>query len=71
MHSLHCARNIALCPQCEEPIPRAEMEDHVKSTHGRVECQQCNAQIEACKLSEHTASIYSEDIKMYLLDFDD
>ena len=30
MHTLHCARNIALCDICDEPIPKREFEEHKK-----------------------------------------
>ena len=54
MHSLHCARNIALCPDCDEPIPRGELEEHKAEVHGLVECpMMCGEKVEACKLDDH------------------
>lgn len=28
MHTAHCARNITLCPQCKEPVPKAQFQEH-------------------------------------------
>lgn len=32
MHTMHCARNISLCPICKEPIPKGDLEAH-KAKH--------------------------------------
>ena len=53
MHSLHCARNIALCPDCDEPIPRGELEEHKEEVHGLRDCPLCAEKVEACKLEDH------------------
>lgn len=31
MHTMHCARNITLCKQCNEPIPKLQYPEHEKS----------------------------------------
>lgn len=31
MHTMHCARNITLCKQCNEPIPKAQFTEHEES----------------------------------------
>lgn len=31
MHTMHCARNITLCKQCNEPIPKAQFTEHEQS----------------------------------------
>ena len=56
MHTLHCARNIALCADCDEPVPRAELEDHMAEFHSRTECELCNQSVEACKMETHQVS---------------
>ena len=53
MHTLHCARNIALCPDCDEPIPRGELEEHKAEVHGLKDCSMCGEKVEACKMEEH------------------
>lgn len=30
MHTVHCARNITLCKNCKEPIPKTQFEEHQK-----------------------------------------
>eukprot|EP00092_Neocalanus_flemingeri_P014217 GFUD01015337.1.p1 GENE.GFUD01015337.1~~GFUD01015337.1.p1 ORF type:complete len:1160 (-),score=218.81 GFUD01015337.1:340-3819(-) len=60
MHSMHCARNIALCPDCDEPIPRGELEEHKEEVHGLKDCPLCAEKIEACKLEDHQASMCSK-----------
>ena len=53
MHSLHCARNIALCTKCDEPVPRAELDQHNKELHADIACSLCGKLVEACKMEEH------------------
>lgn len=61
MHTLHCARNIALCPDCDEPIPRGELEEHKEEFHSLKDCPSlCGEKVEACKLEEHQASMCSK-----------
>jgi hypothetical protein len=64
MHSLHCARNIALCPACDEPVPRAELEEHTREQHAARECPDCGAGVEAAKLAEHRAVTCTKRIEI-------
>ena len=57
MHSLHCARNIALCAACDETVPRGELEEHQQEFHSTKHCPDCGAAVEAAKLEEHKASL--------------
>ena len=62
MHSLHCARNIALCPRCDEPVPRAELEQHNRELHANIDCSLCARPVEACKLEEHQVRDLEKEI---------
>ncbi len=53
MHTLHCARNVALCPRCDEPFPRSQMEEHVREEHTDAECQECGAAVQRSRMGEH------------------
>ena len=52
MHVVHCARNIALCKHCDEPVPRGELEDHMREFHSKVDCV-CGEKIDKPKLEYH------------------
>ena len=52
MHVVHCARNIALCKHCDEPVPRGELEDHIREFHSKVDCV-CGEKIDKPKLEYH------------------
>ncbi|XP_017774478.1 PREDICTED: TRAF-type zinc finger domain-containing protein 1-like [Nicrophorus vespilloides] len=34
MHMAHCARNIALCSLCKEPVPKSSLAEHKRTHHG-------------------------------------
>nr|XP_034363629.1 XIAP-associated factor 1 isoform X1 [Arvicanthis niloticus] len=33
LHEAHCLRFLVLCPECEEPIPKSKMKEHVEVVH--------------------------------------
>lgn len=35
MHTAHCARNITLCKNCNEPVPKNQFDDHIKKCEKR------------------------------------
>ena len=41
VHEIHCARNIKLCDKCNEPVIKAEWEQHVSDVHTVVKCKYC------------------------------
>ena len=57
LHAVHCARNITLCTRCDEPIPRAEFEEHMETVHRQLECDTgCGARMEVGKMEDHKVS---------------
>ncbi|XP_040857115.1 XIAP-associated factor 1 isoform X1 [Ochotona curzoniae] len=66
-HEAHCQRFLVLCPQCEEPVPRTKMPEHLqehqqaeecpeqpdKSQEQLVECEFCELAVQLSKLQTH------------------
>ncbi|XP_060584425.1 TRAF-type zinc finger domain-containing protein 1-like [Ruditapes philippinarum] len=53
MHEMHCKRHISLCEQCNEPIPKNEMEVHYEENHAKIKCPKCETEVEKMHLEEH------------------
>ncbi|XP_062872765.1 XIAP-associated factor 1 [Trichomycterus rosablanca] len=53
MHEAHCQRFLCLCPDCDEQVPKEQLEEHRLEQHTLVKCKQCNMKIERCKLADH------------------
>ena len=56
MHTLHCARNVLLCPECDEPVPRSGLEEHNLEFHTEKECEKCGEKMANNVLEEHRRS---------------
>ncbi|CAN7985752.1 unnamed protein product [Ixodes hexagonus] len=52
VHSVHCQRNIVLCPECSSPVPKSNLEEH-RVTHAPTRCPDCRCCVELQRLSEH------------------
>ncbi|XP_034363631.1 XIAP-associated factor 1 isoform X2 [Arvicanthis niloticus] len=51
LHEAHCLRFLVLCPECEEPIPKSKMKEHVEVVHQQTkENQQHPAKCKFCEL---------------------
>jgi len=40
-HEVHCTRNTVLCPQCMQPVLKADVEEHVADVHTSAKCPCC------------------------------
>ncbi|XP_064460599.1 TRAF-type zinc finger domain-containing protein 1-like [Ornithodoros turicata] len=52
MHTVHCQRNIVLCPTCDEPVPKTEIGNH-SQTHVKTNCPKCQKPLEKCDMEDH------------------
>ena len=52
-HTLHCARNVTKCPDCDSMVTKDSMAAHYEEAHTLRECDQCHISVEAFKLPEH------------------
>ena len=53
IHEVHCRRNIVLCEQCNEPVPRIDLETHVKDVHAPINCELCGSAVERNRVERH------------------
>ena len=60
MHTLHCARNMVKCQDCELMIGKEHEDAHRLEFHSLRKCDQCEVSIEAFKLPEHKKTLCSK-----------
>ncbi|XP_041796853.1 XIAP-associated factor 1-like [Chelmon rostratus] len=53
LHETHCSRFLCLCPDCEEAVPRQQLQQHREEQHAQVRCLKCNQKMERCQLMDH------------------
>ncbi|XP_013167988.1 PREDICTED: uncharacterized protein LOC106117988 [Papilio xuthus] len=53
IHSVHCARNIRMCPVCKEPVPLTELEEHTEKLHKLLPCKQCGEKVRGTDMEDH------------------
>uniref|UniRef100_A0A7N9DA16 XIAP associated factor 1 n=1 Tax=Macaca fascicularis TaxID=9541 RepID=A0A7N9DA16_MACFA len=56
LHEAHCLRFLVLCPECEEPVSRKNMEEHCKVEHQQVGCMMCQQSMQKSSLEFHEAN---------------
>ncbi|KAB5550631.1 hypothetical protein PHYPO_G00056000 [Pangasianodon hypophthalmus] len=63
MHEAHCQRFLCLCPDCDEPVPKDQLEEHRQEQHTPVKCKKCNMKMEKCKLPDHETNECTERLQ--------
>ncbi|XP_041521116.1 XIAP-associated factor 1 isoform X1 [Microtus oregoni] len=54
LHGAHCLSFLVVCPECEEPVPRSKMKEHVDTVHQQAKkIQQHPGQCKFCDLAVH------------------
>ncbi|XP_006863539.1 PREDICTED: XIAP-associated factor 1 [Chrysochloris asiatica] len=53
LHEVHCMRFLVICQECEEPVPKKEMEEHLEDKHKEVECTMCHQNVQKYLLDAH------------------
>ncbi|XP_008853867.1 XIAP-associated factor 1 isoform X1 [Nannospalax galili] len=61
LHEAHCLRFLVLCSECEEPIPKGKMKEHLQDAHQQtkksqqspVKCKFCDIAMHFSKLDIH------------------
>lgn len=67
LHTTHCERFIQICLSCQEPIHKAEMEQHANEVHKVIDCKDCKEKIERGAENDHLVSILVSDAKVKLI----
>ncbi|CAJ1066108.1 XIAP-associated factor 1-like protein [Xyrichtys novacula] len=53
LHESHCRRFLCVCPDCDETVPREQLDQHREEQHTKVRCSKCNQKMERCHLMDH------------------
>ncbi|XP_059054799.1 uncharacterized protein LOC131848867 [Achroia grisella] len=63
IHSVHCARNIRVCPVCKEPVSNHELQDHHEKFHKLLPCKQCGESVCGTDLEDHIRDSCGHTVK--------
>ncbi|CAB3246134.1 unnamed protein product [Arctia plantaginis] len=63
IHSVHCARNIRMCPVCKEPVPHNELQEHHDKLHKLLPCKKCGESVCGTDLEDHIRDSCAHTIK--------
>jgi len=61
VHEVHCVRNITLCPHCDDPVAKSDLERHVAQQHTKVTCPHCSLSLTKSELEQHIADAHATD----------
>ncbi|XP_067221630.1 XIAP-associated factor 1 [Chanodichthys erythropterus] len=53
LHEPHCKRFLCKCPDCNDTVPRDQLEEHKTEQHAQVKCKMCNKKMERRHLLDH------------------
>ncbi|XP_067306617.1 XIAP-associated factor 1 [Pseudorasbora parva] len=53
LHEPHCKRFLCKCPDCNDTVPRDQLEEHKTEQHAEVKCKMCNKKMERRHLLDH------------------
>jgi len=53
-------RHIALCPQCKEPVPKAQLQEHIAEEHSKVPCALCGQEFEKHVMEDHKVRVQTD-----------
>ncbi|KAM3957883.1 LOW QUALITY PROTEIN: uncharacterized protein ACR2FA_008154 [Aphomia sociella] len=63
IHTVHCARNIRVCPVCKEPVLQHELQEHHEKLHKLLPCKQCGESVCGTDLEDHIRDSCGHTIK--------
>ncbi|XP_068441529.1 XIAP-associated factor 1 [Clinocottus analis] len=63
LHETHCRRFLCLCPDCDEPVPREQLDQHREEQHTEVRCSKCHLKMERRHLVDHESDQCEERLQ--------
>ncbi|KAK9520454.1 hypothetical protein VZT92_020339 [Zoarces viviparus] len=63
LHETHCRRFLCLCPDCDEPVPREQLDQHREEQHTEVRCSKCYLKMERRHLLDHESDECEERLQ--------
>ena len=52
-HTLHCAKNVLKCKECDVIVPGGNIDAHNQAVHALKLCDMCYIKVESYKMPEH------------------
>ncbi|XP_033979656.1 XIAP-associated factor 1 [Trematomus bernacchii] len=66
LHETHCSRFLVVCPDCEETVPREQLDTHREEQHTEVRCSRCHQKMERCQLLDHESAECEQRLQVCL-----
>jgi len=61
VHEVHCIRNITLCPHCDDPVAKSDLDHHVAEQHTKVTCPHCSVLLMKSEIDQHFADAHATE----------